>query len=63
MINLTAVEAEYDGPRLDGETNVSLSFAHQLIETYKKQQKLHRRYAYKVNYVHSSFCMHLQMRV
>ena len=45
---LTVVEPEYEGPKLDEEGKVSLSFVKQLVETFKKQQKLHRRYAYKV---------------
>jgi len=41
------VETTYFGPRLDGEINVE--FMEKLIQAFKDQQKLHIKYAYKVN--------------
>lgn len=40
------VEATYDGPVL--EDDITLEFMKQLIETFKAEKKLHRKYAYKV---------------
>ncbi|XP_018393519.1 PREDICTED: serine/threonine-protein phosphatase 5 [Cyphomyrmex costatus] len=49
MINLEdmAIEGEYTGPKLvDGK--VTLEFMKDLLEWYKNQNKLHRKYAYKI---------------
>uniref|UniRef100_A0A915MQJ0 protein-serine/threonine phosphatase n=1 Tax=Meloidogyne javanica TaxID=6303 RepID=A0A915MQJ0_MELJA len=40
------VETTYFGPRLDGEIN--MEFMKKLIQTFKDQQKLHIKYAYKI---------------
>ncbi|CAD5210519.1 unnamed protein product [Bursaphelenchus xylophilus] len=40
------VEASYTGPRLDGD--VTKEFMDELVETFKKQGKLHIKYAYKI---------------
>lgn len=52
---------DYDGPKLD-DGNVTLEFMEELLEYYKNQKKLHRKYAYKVRkslYLlqHSKFCL------
>ncbi|CAI5465157.1 unnamed protein product [Closterium sp. Yama58-4] len=41
------VEATYDGPRLEGE-EVTLSFVQKMMDAFKNQKKLHRRYAYQI---------------
>lgn len=41
------VEDSYDGPRYDGE-NITLEFVNQLIERFKQQKKVHRRYIYRI---------------
>lgn len=41
------IEDEYEGPRLE-EGMVTENFMLELMEHYKAQKKLHRRYAYKV---------------
>ncbi|GJQ76366.1 PpD3 [Trypoxylus dichotomus] len=48
-INLDAmtIENEYNGPELE-DGNVTLTFMKELMELYKKQGKLHRKYAYKI---------------
>ncbi|XP_020284073.1 serine/threonine-protein phosphatase 5 [Pseudomyrmex gracilis] len=49
MINLDAmaIEDEYTGPKLvDGK--VTLEFMQELLEWYRNQNKLHRKYAYKI---------------
>lgn len=49
MINLEAmaIEDEYTGPKLvDGK--VTLQFMQDLLEWYRNQNKLHRKYAYKI---------------
>ncbi|XP_012231410.1 serine/threonine-protein phosphatase 5 [Linepithema humile] len=49
MINLEAmaIEDEYTGPKLvDGK--VTLEFMQDLLEWYRNQNKLHRKYAYKI---------------
>lgn len=44
---LSAIENEYNGPEMvDGK--VTIEFMKQLMELYKNQGKLHRKYAYKV---------------
>lgn len=49
MINLEAmaIEDEYTGPKLDNG-KVTLQFMQDLLEWYKNQNKLHRKYAYKI---------------
>ncbi|XP_059484840.1 serine/threonine-protein phosphatase 5 [Neocloeon triangulifer] len=42
-----AIEDDYTGPKLDGD-KVTLKFMEDLMECYKKQGKLHRKYAYKI---------------
>ncbi|CAI5978303.1 unnamed protein product [Closterium sp. NIES-65] len=41
------VEATYDGPRMEGE-EVTLSFVQKMMDAFKNQKKLHRRYAYQI---------------
>ncbi|GLH09800.1 Serine/threonine-protein phosphatase alpha-2 isoform [Gryllus bimaculatus] len=41
------IEDDYSGPKLE-DGNVTLEFMEDLMETYKKQGKLHRIYAYKI---------------
>ena len=45
--HVVAIEDDYDGPRLEKGT-VTLSFMQALMEHYKKQKRLHRKYAYQV---------------
>ncbi|CAH2020062.1 unnamed protein product [Acanthoscelides obtectus] len=49
-INLEAmtIENEYTGPELE-DGKVTLKFMKELMELYKNQGKLHRKYAYKVS--------------
>lgn len=42
-----AIENEYKGPELE-DGKVTLKFMMELMELYKKQGKLHRKYAYKI---------------
>ncbi|KAM3717945.1 Serine/threonine-protein phosphatase [Dirofilaria immitis] len=48
FINIDAIEVEatYEGPVL--ENDVTLEFMKQLIETFKAEKKLHKKYAYKI---------------
>ena len=42
------VEPDYAGPRLecvDGQMRLTLAFAQQLLDTFKAQKKLHRKFA------------------
>ncbi|XP_060557027.1 serine/threonine-protein phosphatase 5-like, partial [Ruditapes philippinarum] len=41
------IEDEYKGPRLENG-NVTLSFVQELMDTFKDQKKLHRKYAYQI---------------
>lgn len=41
------IEEDYDGPKLE-DGKVTLKFMEELIEYYKNQKKLHRKFAYKV---------------
>jgi len=46
-LDFTAIEDEYTGPKLvDGK--VTLEFMQDLLEWYRNQNKLHRKYAYKI---------------
>ena len=46
-IDSMAVESSYTGPHLvDGK--VTLEFMQELMQAYKEQKKLHRKYAFKV---------------
>lgn len=44
---LSVIEDDYVGPRLE-DGKVTEHFMKELMEYYKAQKKLHRRYAYKV---------------
>ncbi len=48
-INLDAmtIEDDYTGPSLD-EGSVTIGFVEKLMEIYKEQKKLHKRYAYQI---------------
>lgn len=41
------VEDDYNGPELE-DNRVTLNFVQELMQAYKEQKKLHRRYAYKI---------------
>ena len=45
----SALEGDYTGPTLE-DGKITLQFMKELMETYKKQGKLHRKYAYKVSH-------------
>jgi len=42
------VEDKYDGPRLGSGSKVTKEFMEELMETYKKQGKLHRKFAFQI---------------
>lgn len=46
-IIITAIEDDYVGPQLE-DGKVTLKFMEELMEFYKDQKKLHRKFAYKV---------------
>lgn len=46
-IEAMTIEDDYDGPELE-QGKVTLKFVKELMETYKNQKKLHRKYAYKI---------------
>lgn len=46
---VSAIEDDYDGPTLENG-QVTLEFMKDLMKHYKDQKKLHKKYAYKVNY-------------
>lgn len=47
LIIITAIEDDYVGPQLE-DGKVTLKFMEELMEFYKDQKKLHRKFAYKV---------------
>uniref|UniRef100_A0A0K8S361 protein-serine/threonine phosphatase n=1 Tax=Lygus hesperus TaxID=30085 RepID=A0A0K8S361_LYGHE len=49
QVNLDSmlIEPDYTGPHLE-DGKVTLKFVKELMEAYKNQQKLHRKYAYKI---------------
>lgn len=44
-----AIEDDYVGPKLENG-NVTVKFMEELLDWYKNQKKLHRKYAYKVSF-------------
>lgn len=46
-----SIEDDYDGPKLEDEKTVTLEFMKGLMQHYKDQKKLHKKYAYKVRLV------------
>lgn len=42
------VESSYDGPHLE-DGKVTLKFLQELLERFKNQKKIHRKYAYTVD--------------
>lgn len=44
-----SIEDDYDGPKLEDDKNVTLDFMKALMQHYKDQKKLHKKYAYKVD--------------
>lgn len=49
-INVEAmlVEDKYTGPRLEDQTKVTVEFVNQLLDYYRNQKVLHRRYAFQI---------------
>jgi serine/threonine-protein phosphatase 5 len=43
-----SIEDDYNGPKLENEETVTLEFMKELMQWYKDQKKLHKKYAYKV---------------
>ena len=43
-----AVEDKYDGPRLTEDNKVTVGFLDQLLEHYRDQKLLHRKYAFQI---------------
>lgn len=50
-----SIEDEYDGPKLQDDKTVSLEFMKHLMQHYKDQKKLHKKYAYKMLYDMDAF--------
>lgn len=46
-----SIEDDYDGPKLENDKNVTLEFMKDLMQHYKDQKKLHKKYAYKVSLI------------
>lgn len=42
------IEDDYDGPKLHDGKHVTLTFMNELMELYRNQGKLHRKFAYQV---------------
>ena len=42
------VEDKYEGPKLENGTKVTEEFMDQLLEHYRNQKLLHRRYAFQI---------------
>lgn len=49
-LHFIAIEDDYTGPQLE-DGKVTLKFMKDLMEFYKDQKKLHRKFAYKVWFV------------
>lgn len=48
---LSVIEDDYVGPKLEDD-KVTLQFMEDLMDYYKNQKKLHKKYAYKVSRTH-----------
>lgn len=48
LFSFLAIEDDYKGPALE-DGKVTLKFMLELMDHYKQQKKLHRKYAYKVS--------------
>ncbi|KAK8939228.1 Serine/threonine-protein phosphatase 5 [Platanthera zijinensis] len=46
-MDLDEVEAQYNGPRIEGEV-VTLQFVKKMLDDFKNQKCLHKRYAYQI---------------
>lgn len=44
---ISAIEDDYSGPKLEDD-KVTIGFMKELMQWYKDQKKLHKKYAYKV---------------
>lgn len=47
-VHVLAIEDDYKGPQLE-DGKVTLKFMKDLMEHYKAQKRLHRKFAYKVS--------------
>ena len=47
LCHLAVVEDSYSGPKLDGE--ITAEFMQDLLQWYKDENRLHKKYAYKVS--------------
>lgn len=45
-----SIEDDYTGPKLQDDTTVTPEFMKELMQWYKDQKKLHKKYAYKILY-------------
>ena len=41
------MESNYDGPKFEG--NITNKFVEEMVECFKNQKKIHKKYAYQVN--------------
>jgi len=48
LLCVSAIEDDYTGPCLE-DGKVTLDFAQKLMDTFRDQKKLHRKFAYQVN--------------
>lgn len=53
-----AIEDDYTGPKLE-DGKVTLKFMEDLLDWFRQQKKLHRKYAYKVSF--SSYLLNLKL--
>jgi len=44
---ILAVESSYDGPKIE-EDEISKDFIEAMMETFRKQAKIHRKFAFQV---------------
>lgn len=48
-VDIVAVDASYDGPKINEETKkVDLPFVKSLVQHFKDQKKIHKKYAFMV---------------
>lgn len=50
-LDAISIEEDYTGPKLENEETVTLEFMKELMQWYKDQKKLHKKYAYKVSLI------------
>jgi serine/threonine-protein phosphatase 5 len=50
VLHKTKIESDYKGPKLDESNKITVEFVQDLLEHYRNQKVLHKKYAYEILY-------------